>query len=96
MKSTVADDGDDTRIAYWGEVAEPGNDVVRPEVVDFLPPDVPVQVRDALTKTVPKARLIHRVEMSTTGAQYERWKQATSKELQAFLKTVWKEPTLCS
>ena len=31
--------------------------------------------------------------MSTTGAQYDRWRQATSKELQAFLKTAWKEPT---
>ena len=31
--------------------------------------------------------------MSTSGAQYDRWKQATSKELQAFLKTAWKEPT---
>ena len=28
-----------------------------------------------------------------SGAQYERWKQATSKELQFFLKIVWKEPT---
>ena len=31
--------------------------------------------------------------MSTTGAQRDRWKQATQKELQAFLKTAWKEPT---
>ena len=31
--------------------------------------------------------------MSTSGAQYDRWKQATQKELQAFLKTAWKEPT---
>ena len=31
--------------------------------------------------------------MQTKGDQYERWKQATSKELQAFLKTAWKEPT---
>ena len=31
--------------------------------------------------------------MNTTGAQYECWKQATSKELQVFLKTAWKEPT---
>ena len=31
--------------------------------------------------------------MSTTGAQYDHWKQDTSKELQAFLKTAWKEPT---
>ena len=29
--------------------------------------------------------------MSTSGAQYDRWKQATQKELQAFLKTAWKE-----
>ena len=69
--------------------------MVRPEVVDFLPPqDKPVQARDALSKTVPKARVIPKgVVMSTTGAQYERWQQATSKELQAFLKTAWKEPT---
>ena len=33
------------------------------------------------------------VVMSTTGAQYDRWKQATSKQLQAFLKIAWKEPT---
>ena len=31
--------------------------------------------------------------MSTSGDQYDRWKQATQKELQAFLKTAWKEPT---
>ena len=31
--------------------------------------------------------------MNTTGAHYECWKQATSKELQFFLKTAWKEPT---
>ena len=27
--------------------------------------------------------------MSTTGAQRDRWKQATQKELQAFLMTAW-------
>ena len=49
---------------------------------------------DSLTKTVPKARIIpNKVVMQTKGDQYERWKQATSKELQAFLKTAWKEPT---
>ena len=31
--------------------------------------------------------------MQTKGDQYERWKQATSKELQAFLKIAWKEHT---
>ena len=69
--------------------------MVRPEVVVFQPPvDQPTQVRDSLTKTVPKARSIpNRVVMNTSGAQYDRWKQATSKELQAFLKTAWKEPT---
>ena len=69
--------------------------MVRPDVVDVLPPpDKPLQARDALTKTVPKVRIVpNRVVMSTTVAQYERWKQATSKELQAFLKTAWKEPT---
>ena len=30
--------------------------------------------------------------MNTTGAQYERLKQATSKEINAFLKPSWKEP----
>ena len=41
-----------------------------------------------------KARVIpNKVVMQTTGDQYERWKQATSKELNAFLKTAWKEPT---
>ena len=38
VKNVATDDGDDTRIAYWGEVTEPGNDVVRPEVVEYLPP----------------------------------------------------------
>ena len=74
---------------------DPGNAVVRPEVVVFQPPvDQPTQARDSLTKTVPKARLIpNRVVTNTSGAQYERWKQATSKELQVFLKIAWKEPT---
>ena len=31
--------------------------------------------------------------MSSSGDQYERWKQATNKELEAFMKTAWKEPT---
>ena len=31
--------------------------------------------------------------MQTKGDQYERWKQATFKELHAFFKTAWKEPT---
>ena len=35
VKSAAADDVDDTRIAHWGEVTEPGNDVVRPEVVEI-------------------------------------------------------------
>ena len=77
--------------AYWGEATDPANAVVRPEVVVFQPPvDQPTQARDAPTKTVPKP---NRLLMSTSGAQYDRWKQATSKELQAFLKTAWKEPT---
>ena len=81
--------------AYWGEATDPANAVVRPEVVVFQPPvDKPVQVQDSLTKTVPKARILpNRVVMSTSGAQYDRWKQATQKELQAILKTAWKEPT---
>ena len=79
--------------AYWG-ATDPANAVVRPEVVVFQPPvDQPTQARDSLTKTVPKARIIpNRVVMNTSSAQYDRWKQATSKELQAFL-TAWKEPT---
>ena len=84
-KSAAADDGDDTRIAFWGEITKPGNGVVRPEVVEFLPPlEKPVQARDAFT-IFPKARIIpNRVFMSTTGAQYDRWKQATSKELHCY------------
>ena len=59
VESASADDGDDTRIACWGDVAERGNDVVHPEVVEVLPPpDKPVQARDALTKNIPKARII--------------------------------------
>ena len=81
--------------AYWGEATDPANAVVRPEVVVFQPPvEQLVQARASLTDTVPKARVIpNRIVMSTSGAQYDRWKQATRKELQAFLKTAWKEPT---
>ena len=81
--------------AYWGDVNEVGNDHVRQEVLDFVcPAQQPEQLRDSLTKTVPKARIIpNKVVMQTTEDQYERWKQATSKELHAFLKIAWKEPT---
>ena len=67
-------------------VNETGNNVVRQEIVEFEPPpDMLAQARDALTKTAPKARIIpNKVAMSTTRAQYERWKQATGKELRAF------------
>ena len=83
------------QLRNWGEATDPGNAVVRPEVVDFQPPaDQPTQARDSLTKTVPKARIVpNGVVMNTSGAQFERWKQAASKEFQAFLKTAWKEPT---
>ena len=81
--------------AYWGDVNEEGNDHVRQEVLDFVcPTQQPEQLRTSLTKTVPKARIIpNKVVMQTKGDQYERWKQATAKELHAFLKTAWKEPT---
>ena len=81
--------------AYWGDVNEVGNDHVRQEVLDFVcPAQQPEQLRDSLTKTVPKARIIpNKVVTKTTGDQYERWKQATLKELNALLKTAWKEPT---
>ena len=47
-----------------------------------------------LPRLLPNARIIpNRVVVSTPGSQCERWKQATFKELQAFLKTAWKEPT---
>ena len=36
VKSAAIDDGDNASIAYWGEVTEPGNDVIRPEVDEFL------------------------------------------------------------
>ena len=57
--------------AYWGEATDPANAVVRPEVAVFQPPvDQPMQARDSLTKTVPKARIIpNRVVMNTSGAQ---------------------------
>ena len=60
--------------------------------MEFNPPqDKPAQARKALTKAVPKARVIRiKVFITTTGAQYDRWKQATAKELNAFLKTAWK------
>ena len=88
----------DTRLnsyAYWGDVNEVGNDHVRQEVLDFVcPAQQPEQLRDSLTKTVPKARIFpNKVVMQTTGDQYERWKQATSKWFNAFLKIAWKEPT---
>ena len=81
--------------AYWGDVNEDGNNQVRQEVLDFVcPTHQPEQLRTSLTKTVPKARIIpNKIVMQTKGDQYERWKQVTSKELQAFLKTAWKEPT---
>ena len=45
------------------------------------PQDKPAQARAALTKTVRKARIIsNKVVMTTTGAHYERWKQASAKE----------------
>ena len=63
------------------------------EVLEHTPGEKPAQA-DALTKTLPKARVIpNKVVMITTGAQYERWRQATFKELQELLKTAWKEPT---
>ena len=56
------------------------------EVVEFIfRQDKPAQARDALTKTVPLACIIpNKVVTTTTGAQHERWKQATAKELNAF------------
>ena len=93
--SEFADAKTTDSFAYWGDVNEAGNDHVRQEVLDFVcPTHQPDQLRTSLTKTVPKARIIpNKVVMQTKGDQYERWKQATSKELQAFLKTAWKEPT---
>ena len=32
VKSVATNDGDDARIAYWGEITEPNNNIVRPEV----------------------------------------------------------------
>ena len=97
MAETKPDSPDlaEEHTASWGEATDPANAVVRPDVVVFQPPiDQPMQARDSLTKTLPKARIIpNRIVMSTSGAQYERWKQATQKELQAFLKTAWKVPT---
>ena len=95
VKGEATDQAEEPRLAYWGELADPGTDVVWPEVVEFQPPaDQPVQARDSLTKTVPNAKIVpNRVVITTAGAQYERWKQATSKELRAFLKIAWKEPT---
>ena len=60
--------------AYWGDVNETGNDQVRQEVLDFVcPTHQPEQLRDSLTKTVPKARIIpNKVVTQTKGDQYER------------------------
>ena len=93
--SEVAEAKPADTFAYWGDVTEEGNDHVRQEVLDFVcPAQQPEQLRTSMTKTVPKARIIpNKVVMQTQGDQYERWKQATAKELHAFLKTAWKEPT---
>ena len=91
VESATATVTEDAKQAFWGEVTEPGNNIARPEVVEDNPPqDKPAQARVALTKTVPEARIIpNKMVTTTTGARY----QATAKELQAFLKTAWKEPT---
>ena len=59
---------EDVKQASWGEVIEPANGIVRTEVVEFNPPqDKPVQAREALTKIVPKARVIpNKIVMTTT------------------------------
>ena len=49
------------------DVTEPDNDVVRLEVAEFTPPkDKPVQARDALTKTIPKAHIVPNKVITTT------------------------------
>ena len=95
VEGATAETVDGNPHACWEDVSEPGNDIVRKEVLEFTQPcDIPAQARDALTKTVSKARIIpHKVVMNTTGGQYERWKHVASKELHAILKTAWKEPT---
>ena len=72
---------DDSILACWGDVNEPGSDIVHQEVVDLVrPADKPAQERETLTKTVPKALIIpNKLVMNTTGAQYECWKQASQR-----------------
>ena len=85
VKEEATDQAGEQKVAFGAEATDPSSDIVRPEVVEFqLPADQPVQGRDSLTKTVPKAIVPNKVVLNTSGAQYERWKQATSKELQAF------------
>ena len=77
--------------AYWGDVNEVGNDHVRQEVLDFVcPAQQPEQLRNSLTKTIPKARSRTRL---LCRPRETNMSEATSKELSAFLKTAWKEPT---
>ena len=75
MGNSEAADSVQEPVAYRGEATEVGNAVVRPEITELQPQaDQPLQARDSLTKTVPKARIVlNKVVMSTSGAQYDRW-----------------------
>ena len=74
---------------------EEGNSHVQQEVMTLTPPaQEPFGVRQSLTQVLPKAEIApNKFVMSSFGEQYVRWKQATKKELMAFLKTAWKEPS---
>ena len=81
--------------AYWGEVTEPDNYVVKQEALTCVrPAALPSKILKALTQMVPKTKIIpNKTVTQATGDQYERWKRATENELQAFLKGTWKTPT---
>ena len=56
--------------------------------------DKPVQARDALTKTVPKARIVpSKLVRNTTGAHYDVGNKLRPRSSKLCLKTAWKEPT---
>ena len=92
VESATAAVEDDAKQEFWGEITEPGNDVVRTEVVEVNPPQhMPAQAQDALAKTVPKARIIpNKVVMTTTGAQYGRWKQLPQRSSKPSLRPLGK------
>ena len=72
--------------AYWGDVNEAGNYQVRQEVLDFVcPTHQPEQLRNSLTKTVPKARIIpNKVVMQTKSPRATNTRDGSKQRLRSF------------